>query len=486
MTSPGRTRLRAGLLPREEQSAWKIAELAADPTAVPVETKTMVVNRIIDNAAVSAASARRPSVTVARAQARVHRSTPGAAIFGIEDTYSPEWAAFANAVAAHEIELHDVYPAADDTHPGANIPALVAVAQHAGLGGTDLINGIATAYEVQIALARGIRPNHSLIDPVGLLGPSVAAGLGTALRLSPETIYAAISHAVHLTGVGRRCHPSPNSRRTGYAAAYAGKVAIEAMDRAMHGERHPTPPEEANDCGYDWLSTEYGHPVRLPKSGDPKIAILDSSPRAHSAAYSGQAWIDLALRMRNRISRLDAVESIVLHTGHDDQSGVVSGTSRPRTLGPPVSREALGSSVVYMFVVALQDGVWHHEHSYAPERSHRPDTVELWQQISVAEDVTEMGLGARATIITKSGGVFVDELTVPDAHPSGARPFQRRDYIAKFTELAEGIIDRREQQRFLDVVTCLSDLKRGTLNMLNPLLSRDFLDSAPITHGIFR
>lgn len=483
MTSPGRTRLRVELLPREEQSAWKIAELAADRTAVPVETRTMVVNRIIDNTAVAAASARRPAVTVARAQARVHRSTPGAAIFGIEGTYSPEWAAFANAVAAHEMELHDVYPAADDTHPGANIPALVAVAQHAGLGGTDLVNGIATAYEVQIALAREIRPNHSLIDPVGLLGPSMAAGLGTVLRLSPETIYAAIGHAVYLTRAG---HRRPNSRRKGYAAAHAGKVAIEAMDRAMHGERHPTPPEEANDCGYDWLSTEYGYPVRLPEPGDPKIAILDSSPRAHSAAYPGQAWIDLALRMRNRIGRLDAIESIVLHTGHDDQMGLGSGTSRPRTLGPPVSREALGSSVVYMFVVALQDGVWHHEYSHSPERSHRPDTVELWQQISAVENPTETGLGARATITTKSGAVFVDELTVPDAHPSGARPFQRRDYIAKFTELADGIIDRREQQRFLDVVTCLSDLKRGTLNMLNPLLSRDVLDSAPMSHGIFR
>lgn len=484
MTSPSKTRLCAEQLPREEQSAWKIAELAADPTAVPAETRAMVVNRIIDNAAVAAASARRSSVTVARAQARVHRSTPGAAVFGIDGTYSPEWAAFANAVAVHEIPLHDVYPAVDGTHPGANIPALVAVAQHAGLGGTDLVNGIATAYEVQIALAQGILRNQSAVDPAGHLGLSVAAGLGTALRLSPETIYAAIGHAVHLTAAGRRRDRSPISSRRGYTAAYAGKVAIEAMDRAMHGERLPVPSEEGNDGGYDWLLTEYGYPVQLPEAGEPKIAILDSSPREHSAAYHGQAWIDLALRMRDRIGRLDAIESIVLHTGRDAQLGC--GTGDPGALGPSASQEALASSAMYMFAVALQDGAWHHEHSYAPERSHRSDTVELRQQISTVEDPTDVGLGARATITTKSGAVYVDELTVPNAHPSGARPFQRRDYIAKFTKLADGVIDRREQQRFLDVAICVTDLKRGTLNMLNPLLRNGILDGAPITHGVFR
>ena len=86
----------------------------------------------------------------------------------------------------------------------------------------------------------------------------------------------------------------------------------------------------------------------------------------------------------------------------------------------------------------------------------------------------------------RSGEVIVDELAVADAHPAGARPFQREDYVAKFTELAEGVIDRREQQRFLDVVSCLSHLKRGSLGMLNPLVDSSILDGAPSTYGIFR
>ncbi len=80
-----RARRSAEEFPREEHLAWKIAEVAADPVAVPAETESMVINRIIDNAAVSAASVIRRPVTTARAQALAHPpSVGGAKVFGVE------------------------------------------------------------------------------------------------------------------------------------------------------------------------------------------------------------------------------------------------------------------------------------------------------------------------------------------------------------------------------------------------------------------
>ena len=64
-----RTYKSAEHLPREGQLAWKIAEVAADPVAVAPEVAEMIVNRIIDNAAVAAASVGRRPVASARAQA---------------------------------------------------------------------------------------------------------------------------------------------------------------------------------------------------------------------------------------------------------------------------------------------------------------------------------------------------------------------------------------------------------------------------------
>ncbi|GAS98263.1 2-methylcitrate dehydratase [Mycolicibacterium canariasense] len=430
----------------------------------------MVINRIIDNAAVAAAAARRHSVALARAQARPHRRTPGAAIFGIQGAYSAEWAALANSVAVQDLELHDVFPAAEDAHPGAAIPALTAVAQQAGLRGADLVNGIATAYDVHLALAQQTHSRQQVVGHPGPLSTAVTAGLGAMLRLSPATIYTALTHTVQLTARGRN----------GYAAAYAGKVAIEAVDRAVHGERYPDPPE---GHGHDWPLTDRDCRTRLPEPGEPRTAILNSCPRRHPAAYSVQAWIDLALKMRDRIGRVETIDSIVLHTRQDTDPMAVPGDSR--LSDHQESRDVLAHSVAYLFAVALQDGAVHHEQSYTSERAQRADTVDLRRQISFAENAAERTLGARATITMKSGAVIDDELAVPYAHPRGAHPFRRNDYVAKFTELADGIIDRREQQRFLDVATCLVDLKRGTLGMLNPLISQHILDDAPSTHGIF-
>ena len=47
----------------------------------------MLVNRIIDNAAVSAAAVVRRPVTTAREQALAHPGRPGATVFGVDGSY---------------------------------------------------------------------------------------------------------------------------------------------------------------------------------------------------------------------------------------------------------------------------------------------------------------------------------------------------------------------------------------------------------------
>ena len=63
----------ADRLKREEQLAWKIAEVAADPVAVEAEVSEMIVNRIIDNASVAIAAINRHPVTTARTEALARR-----------------------------------------------------------------------------------------------------------------------------------------------------------------------------------------------------------------------------------------------------------------------------------------------------------------------------------------------------------------------------------------------------------------------------
>lgn len=495
-----RTRRSAENFPRTEHLAWKVAEVAADPVEVPSDTAAMVINRIIDNAAVSAASITRRPVTAARAQALAHpHSAAGAKVFGVDGDYSPEWAAWANGVAVRELDFHDTFLAAEYSHPGDNIPALVAVAQHLGVGGADLIRGIATGYEIQVDLVKGICLHEHKIDHVAHLGPSVAAGLGTMLRLDKETIYQAVGQALHLTTATRQSRKGLISSWKAYAPAWAGKVAIEAVDRAMRGEGAPAPIWEGEDGVIAWLLSgpEHTYQVPLPEPGEPKRAILDTYTKEHSAEYQSQALIDLARRLRDRIGDLEQIATIALHTSHHTHYVIGTGSGDPQKFDPDASRETLDHSVMYIFAVALQDGTWHHERSYAPERAHRPDTVELWRKVSTVEDPEwtrryhsndpgEKAFGARAEITLRSGEVIVDEIAVADAHPLGARPFERKQYIGKFTELAEGVVSDGEQRRFLSAVEALPDLQAGALGALNITVGPLVLDKAPtIPPGIF-
>ncbi|HUH68839.1 MAG TPA: 2-methylcitrate dehydratase PrpD [Mycobacterium sp.] len=495
-----RARRSADDFPRSEHLAAKIAEVATDPVAVEAETAEMVLNRIIDNAAVSAAAVLRRPVTVARQQALAHRVRQGARVFGVDGTYSVEWAAWANGVAVRELDFHDTFLAAEYSHPGDNIPPLVAVAQQLGVRGVDLIRGLATAYEIQIDLAKGICLHEYRIDHVAHLGPSVAAGIGTMLRLDAETIYQAVGQALHLTTSTRQSRKGLISSWKAFAPAHAGKIAIEAVDRAMRGEGSPAPIWEGEDGVIAWLlgGPEREYRVPLPAAGEPKRAILDSYTKEHSAEYQSQAPIDLARRLRERIGDLDQIASIVLHTSHHTHHVIGNGSGDPQKFDPDASRETLDHSLPYIFAVALQDGTWHHERSYAPERAHRPDTVELWHKISTVEDPewtrryhstdpAEKAFGARAEVTLKSGEVISDELAVADAHPLGARPFAREQYVKKFNELAEDVVEPAEQQRFLSAVDSLADLKGGTLDALNVVVDPRVLDKAPvIPAGVFQ
>ncbi|MEU6565302.1 MmgE/PrpD family protein, partial [Nocardia nova] len=75
--------------------------------------------------------------------------------------------------------------------------------------------------------------------------------------------------------------------------------------------------------------------------------------------------------------------------------------------------------------------------------------------------------------------VIVDELAVADAHPLGARPFARDQYVAKFRTLAEGVIEPAEQDRFLEVVQRIPELPAEELDQLNFTVSDEVLARAP-------
>jgi len=291
-------------LPREEQLAWKIAAVAADPVAVPDETAEMVVNWVIDNAAVAIASVNRHPRMSARDMASAHPAAPGragAAVFGMEANIrvSPEWAAWANGTAVRELDMHDTFLAADYSHPGDNIPPILAVGQHLNLDGQALLRGLAAGYEIHIDLVRAICLHEHKIDHIAHLCPAQAAG--------------------------------------------------------RHRRQRPA-----------------------------------------------------------------------------------------------------------------EDG---------PARQQRTDTIRLWHKIRTVEDPkwteryhakdhNQLAFDGRIAIRMKDGSEVVDEMAVANAHPLGATPWKRADYVGKFRSMTEGLIEDAEAKRFLEACEALPMLKAGELHRL--------------------
>jgi 2-methylcitrate dehydratase len=493
-------------LERSDQLAWKIAEVAADPVEVEQPVVDMIINRIIDNASVAAASLTRGPITAARAQAFSHPVSSGGAgatVFGaaLDHRTSPEWAAWANGVAVRELDYHDTFLAAEYSHPGDNIPPIVAVAQHVGSDGRALVRAIATGYEIQMDLVRAICLHKHKIDHVAHLGPSAAAGIGTLLGLDVETIYQAVGQALHTTTATRQSRKGEISTWKAHAPAFAGKMAVEAVDRAMRGQTSPAPIYEGEDGVIAWMldGKDAAYEVPLPASGEAKRAILDSYTKEHSAEYQAQAWIDLARRLgtANPALRDPAnIESVVLHTSHHTHNVIGSGAGDPQKYDPTASRETLDHSIPYIFAVALQDGGWHHVDSYTPERAGRADTVALWHKITTAEDAEwtrryhsedpdVKAFGGRVEFRLADGTTVVDQIAVADAHPLGARPFSRENYIAKFRLLAEPVLEAAEIERFLELVQRLPELTAAEVGELSIVAKPGLLDAAEAPKGLF-
>ena len=469
-------------LPKKKQLAWKLAELASDNSKLNKESIEMVINRIIDNASVAIASLNRKSVISSREMALKHPRKNGANLFGVnsKQKFDCEWAAWSNSTAVRELDFHDTFLAADYSHPGDNIPPLIAVAQQKKIDGINLIKGIITAYEVQVNLVKGICLHKHKIDHIAHLGPSVAAGLGTMLKLNTETIYQGIQQSLHTTISTRQSRKGEISSWKAFAPAHAGKLAIEAIDRVMRGEGAPSPIYEGEDSVVARIldGKKALYKIPLPKKKEEKKAILETYTKEYSAEYQAQALIDIAKKLNKKITNLNQIKKIDIYTSHHTHNVIGTGANDPQKMDPNASRETLDHSIMYIFAVALEDADWHHIKSYTKARANKKSTIKIWHSIKTHENKRwtkkyhdpnpkNKSFGAKVVVTLKNRKKIIEELDKADAHPYGLRPFKRKDYIKKFLILTRNIISKKESDRFLKVVQSLKKLKSGQMNKLN-------------------
>jgi 2-methylcitrate dehydratase len=266
----------------------------------------------------------------------------------------------------------------------------------------------------------------------------------------------------------------------------------------MRGGTAPSPIYEGEDSVIAWMldGPDAHYTVRLPAPGEAPRGILETYGRAHSAEYQAQAIIDLAIEMSGQID-LARVREVDLHTSHHTHSVIGSGSNDPQKADPDASRETLDHSIMYILAAALEDGAWHHEESYAPERAHRPSTVALWRKVRTVEDLDwtrryhdpdpgRRAFGGRLEIVLDDGSVVSGEKAAADAHPNGVSPWWWDDYVGKFDRLALPLVGPKERDRFIDLAGRLAGLTSEEVRGLNPAVADGIaLAVATEPRGIF-
>ena len=354
-------------------------------------------------------------------------------------------AAWANGVAVRELDFHDTFLAAEYSHPGDNIPPILAVAQHAGWSGAR--PRPRPRHRLRNPGRSGGRSactsTRSIMSPISALRPRPASARCSACTPRRST---GGRQALHVTTATRQSRKGEISSWKAYAPAFAGKMAIEAVDRAMRGEGAP--------------SADLGRRGRLhrlaarrarggihgaaARAGRAKRAILDTYTKEHSAEYQSQALIDLARRHGPEDRRLSKVAKHrhphqpphPLRDRHRRQRSAEDGPEgEPRNARPFDHVHLRGRAAGRQ--LASRDNPTRPSVPAAPTRSRcgtrsRRSKTPNGPRRYHSHDPNEKAFGGRVVVMLKGGRVISDEIAVADAHPLGARPFSRADYVRKF------------------------------------------------------
>jgi len=90
------------------------------------------------------------------------------------------------------------------------------------------------------------------------------------LGLPVKTIFQAVQQAVHVSFTTRQSRKERSAVWKAFAPAHAGKLAIEAVDRAMRGEESPSPIYEGEIASsHDADGPDARYEVPLPGPGEP-------------------------------------------------------------------------------------------------------------------------------------------------------------------------------------------------------------------------
>ena len=340
---------------------------------------------------------------------------------------APDRAALYNSFLVRYLDFNDSYLAPGETcHPSDAFGGLLAVAEHAGVSGADLLTGLAVSYQVQCRLSDEAPVRAKGFDHTVQLAYAVAAGAARCLGLSGEQAANAVAMAGTSLNALRVTRTGALSNWKGLAAPWAVAGAVQAALLARHGITGPEEVFEGNK-GFEDLAGPF----------DVEWTDLERVTRTivkrYNAEIHSQSAIELLLELAPPAADVDHVDLEVFDVAYHIIGG---GEEGDKTIVR--SKEEADHSLQYMLAVALLDGQVLPA-QYRPERIGADDVQSLLQRVRVrpADDLSAAFPDAHACrlrITLRDGRVI--EGAKRDYFGFHTRPATWASVTAKVTSLA--------------------------------------------------
>ncbi|GAC1380443.1 MAG: MmgE/PrpD family protein [Ktedonobacteraceae bacterium] len=390
-------------------------------------------------------------------------TTGEATIFGRNERAEASWAALANGVAAHGLEMDDVENCSS-LHPGVVVfPAALALAEQTGSTSADFYTAVVAGYEITLRVGAALNPASAYergFHPTAICGTlGATAASARLLRLSSEQTNMALGIAgsmaagsmayLHDGAWTKRLHPG-----------WASHAGIIAARLAAVGFTGPTAILESR---YGFLSaySSTGDVDKLQRNQDDDFTIMNVSLKPYACCRYMHGPIDCLFEIRQRYHLDPAYIAQV-------QCGVLTGGWG--LIVDPIDQKRQANNIVeaqfsmpYGAAICLitgQAGLA----VFSEQWLHNADVRQLMKKVECytspqLDDYYPEDWRAEASILMADGSQYSAKVRYPLGDPHN--PLSWEQLEARFHELVAPVIENfAKRQEIIETVKELDTLER--------------------------
>ncbi len=406
------------------EAAKKIADFVKNFSYKDIDetAKQEIINRIID----AVANAKHSYNALKIYLDPLLESFKGRATTLSGKTASVDYASFYNSFLIRYLDFNDTYLSKEPLHPSDMIGGILALASELKSNGKEVIEAIATGYEVGITLCDAGSLRKRGIDHVVFLGVGAAAAASKLLKLDENKTANAISLALVPHIALRETRSGALSMWKGGAAAESVRNAIFAALLAKSGITGPELPFSGKMglINVIFSGKDFDDSVLDKMNGK---GVLRTLIKEFPAEYHAQAAIEAALDIKLKKD----VKKVTVDTYEAAKTILADDASKWK----PETRETADHSLPFLVsVTLLTQNFWFESYDLIKDRK----VLELTSKVEVneIEEYTKMYPSSLPVKITVEYSDSTKESAyreVPKGHYK--RPMSREEIVAKAHKL---------------------------------------------------